>query len=242
MWDLVPWPGIEPGPPAVGAWSLNHWTTREVPSYTFYQHYNTSLQSYYFHPSLMVTEFTDMTISLNLNVISLFRLVQIYPRGSNHRRRSNHFQRTTPISHGFTFHFAYLWNISRNINSSLFNFDSFYVSLSCFLSFITLLVVNLNSVITEELDFWSIATFFFVTTVILLWMPQYCFFKKFYLFYLFLAALGLHCWAWASHCNGFSCGGARVPGARASVVVARGLSSCGLQVLECRLSSCGARA
>ena len=31
MWDLVPWPGIEPEPPALGAWSLSHWTTREVP-------------------------------------------------------------------------------------------------------------------------------------------------------------------------------------------------------------------
>ena len=31
MWDLVPWPGIEPGPPALGAQSLSHWTTREVP-------------------------------------------------------------------------------------------------------------------------------------------------------------------------------------------------------------------
>ena len=31
MWDLVHWPGIEPTPPALGAWSLNHWTTREVP-------------------------------------------------------------------------------------------------------------------------------------------------------------------------------------------------------------------
>ena len=28
---LVPWPGIRPGPQALGAWSLNHWTTREVP-------------------------------------------------------------------------------------------------------------------------------------------------------------------------------------------------------------------
>ena len=27
---LVPWPGIEPMPPALQAWSLNHWTTREV--------------------------------------------------------------------------------------------------------------------------------------------------------------------------------------------------------------------
>ena len=28
---LVPWPGIEPVPPAVEAQSLNHWTAREVP-------------------------------------------------------------------------------------------------------------------------------------------------------------------------------------------------------------------
>ena len=28
---LVPRPGIEPVPSAVEAWSLNHWTTREVP-------------------------------------------------------------------------------------------------------------------------------------------------------------------------------------------------------------------
>ena len=31
MRDLRPQPGIEPGPPALGAWSLSHWTTREVP-------------------------------------------------------------------------------------------------------------------------------------------------------------------------------------------------------------------
>ena len=35
MRDLVPWPGIEPGPPALGAQSLTHWTTREVPIHTF---------------------------------------------------------------------------------------------------------------------------------------------------------------------------------------------------------------
>ena len=33
MWDLVPWPGIEPRPLALGAWSPSHWTTREDPSY-----------------------------------------------------------------------------------------------------------------------------------------------------------------------------------------------------------------
>ena len=31
MQILVPQPGIEPMPPAVEAWSLNHWTAREVP-------------------------------------------------------------------------------------------------------------------------------------------------------------------------------------------------------------------
>ena len=29
-WDLVSWPETKPRPPALGAWSLSHWTTREV--------------------------------------------------------------------------------------------------------------------------------------------------------------------------------------------------------------------
>ena len=33
--DLVPGPGIEPGPPALGRQSLSHWTTREVPGFPF---------------------------------------------------------------------------------------------------------------------------------------------------------------------------------------------------------------
>ena len=32
MRDLVPWPGIEPWPPPLGAWSFSHWMIREVPS------------------------------------------------------------------------------------------------------------------------------------------------------------------------------------------------------------------
>ena len=68
---------------------------------------------------------------------------------------------------------------------------------------------------------------------------------------LFFAVLGLCCcvraflWlrrAGATHCGGFSCCGARALGVRASVVVASGLSGCGSRALECRLSSCGARA
>ena len=31
---LVPWPGIEPVPPALEVQSLNHWTTREVPGHS----------------------------------------------------------------------------------------------------------------------------------------------------------------------------------------------------------------
>ena len=52
----------------------------------------------------------------------------------------------------------------------------------------------------------------------------------------------LRCGAQASHCGGFSCCRAWALGVWASVVVARGLSSCGLRALERRLSSCGARA
>ena len=51
------------------------------------------------------------------------------------------------------------------------------------------------------------------------------------------AGATLCCGAQASHCRGFSCCRARALGMRASVVVARGLSSCGLQALEHRLNS-----
>ena len=39
MWHvgiIVPQPGIEPMPPAVEAWSLNHWTAREVPKFFYF--------------------------------------------------------------------------------------------------------------------------------------------------------------------------------------------------------------
>ena len=34
MWKLAPWPGISPRPPELRAWSLSHWTTRKVPSWS----------------------------------------------------------------------------------------------------------------------------------------------------------------------------------------------------------------
>ena len=39
MCDLVPWPGIEPRLPALGAWRLSHWAIREVPA-SFYVCFN----------------------------------------------------------------------------------------------------------------------------------------------------------------------------------------------------------
>ena len=62
-------------------------------------------------------------------------------------------------------------------------------------------------------------------------MHVYFFNKFIYFIYLFLAVLGLCCSTWASsscsarasHCSGFYCCRARALGARASVVVARGL-------------------
>ena len=89
----------------------------------------------------------------------------------------------------------------------------------------------------------------------LVYLILFYLFLKIYLFICFLAVLGLRCCTWAfsragatlpcgaqaSHCCGFSCHGAQALGSQASVVVARGLSSCGSRALECRLSSCGAR-
>lgn len=33
IWNLVSWPGMKAGPPALGARNLNHWATRGVPSH-----------------------------------------------------------------------------------------------------------------------------------------------------------------------------------------------------------------
>ena len=53
--------------------------------------------------------------------------------------------------------------------------------------------------------------------------------------WVFVAAHGLCCGAWASHCGGFSL--LQSMGSRHA-----GFSSCGSRALECRLSSCGAQA
>ena len=45
MWPLVPWPGFESGPPALGARNLSHWTTRGAPFLVFFIIY----QGFVFH-------------------------------------------------------------------------------------------------------------------------------------------------------------------------------------------------
>ena len=82
------------------------------------------------------------------------------------------------------------------------------------------------------------------------------FLKKKKFIYLFLAALGVRCCVQAfSSCGEWEllfiavrrlliavaslCCRAQAPGMRASVVVARGLSSCGSRALEHRFRSCG---
>ena len=50
MGDLVLWPGIEPRPPALGARSLNHWGTREVPVsqiLMLHFHYHSFISAYF---------------------------------------------------------------------------------------------------------------------------------------------------------------------------------------------------
>ena len=44
LWDLVPWPGMEPGPPVLRVWSLLHWTTRLVPKELHSWEENTRVQ------------------------------------------------------------------------------------------------------------------------------------------------------------------------------------------------------
>ena len=52
----------------------------------------------------------------------------------------------------------------------------------------------------------------------------------------------LHCCAWTSHWDGFSCCEAQALDTRASVIAVCGLSSCDLRDLEHRLDSCGTQA
>ena len=96
--------------------------------------------------------------------------------------------------------------------------------------------------------------FFLLFLFLLIYVSSFNFlnlflFIHFWLCWVFIAVRGLslvaragatlHSGMRTSHYSGFSCCRARALGAQASVVVAHGLSSCGLRALELRLSSCG---
>ena len=49
MWDLVPQPGIEPGPLELGGQSLSHWATGEIPE-------QSSLIYIFFYPMRLFTD------------------------------------------------------------------------------------------------------------------------------------------------------------------------------------------
>ena len=76
MWDLVPWPGIEPGPPALGAWRLSHRTTRKVPPFGFVSFYNT------YHLSPPTSCFCFVLFCFGLFLMppnNLFPLIRLLP-------------------------------------------------------------------------------------------------------------------------------------------------------------------
>ena len=71
MWDLLSRPGIKPGPLAMGAPSLSHWTTREVLIFILLCLIYLS-QHYAFKSGLYCTMYQDFLSFLRLNSISLY--------------------------------------------------------------------------------------------------------------------------------------------------------------------------
>ena len=82
-------------------------------------------------------------------------------------------------------------------------------------------------------------SFSFFKFIYFLFLAAFCLHRCMRAFSLWRAGATLRCGARASHCIGFSCCGAQALGVWASIVVARGFSSCGSRALELRLSSCG---
>ena len=40
LWDLVPWPGIEPQAPCIGSSEFSHWATRKIPSLPIFKNWS----------------------------------------------------------------------------------------------------------------------------------------------------------------------------------------------------------
>ena len=79
MWDLAPWQGIEPGPPALGGQSLSHWTTGK--SWVFFQF--SSVQSLS-HVQLIATPWpgahqASPSITNSRNLLKLMSIESVMP-------------------------------------------------------------------------------------------------------------------------------------------------------------------
>ena len=66
---LVPWPGIEPVPLAVVAWSLNHWTVREAPTFTFFNGWKEIKRWIYFVNMTMIKTQVALLICVSLRAV-----------------------------------------------------------------------------------------------------------------------------------------------------------------------------
>ena len=78
MWDLVPWPGIEPRPPALGAWSLIHCATREVLTFLYFKKF----YSLSYSLLLIASDLPGFPITTkikSLNWVLVYILLRIYP-------------------------------------------------------------------------------------------------------------------------------------------------------------------
>ena len=112
MWDQVPWTGIELQPPALGAQSLSHWTTREVPENIFYiSHLFTSIfYSCYTQISISLGVKLFFTIRVSLSMISWFTNTWLF---SKDRQRKNKQLKISPVlgeGNGNPLHYSCLEN------------------------------------------------------------------------------------------------------------------------------------
>ena len=101
LWDQVPSQGLNLGPPALGAWNLSHWATREV-----------SRPYYYFRLQLilkMSVQWSEFTLSLFLN--SILRMYFINRRNVIHASKHLLLIKTHHLPLMPTF---FLWNSTVN--------------------------------------------------------------------------------------------------------------------------------
>ena len=104
MWDLVPWPGIEPESPALGAQSLSHWTIREAPLHLFF--------------SCFLWSIISIVLSWNWLLLSLTPLLGIAVPGETVPRSSVQF------SHCHVWLFATPWTAVHQASLSITNYQS----------------------------------------------------------------------------------------------------------------------